>query len=200
MKTWLLLLGCLLAFASSAQSSRREVWQWKDADGVTHFSDNPAPGARKIVLNGSPASATETSAAAATRSTARPVAAAVVYDRLEIWSPESGASFFEADSVVSIRIRSEPELGPTHRLLTYLDGKLLPGENAMEHSLSNVDRGVHSVTSVIVNRDGRELIRSEPVVFHMRQPSLTNPRSQGPAVRPPQPRPTPRPPAPPRGG
>lgn len=58
MKTWLLLLGCLLAFASSAQSSRREVWQWKDANGVTHFSDYPAPGARKIVLNGSPASTT----------------------------------------------------------------------------------------------------------------------------------------------
>ena len=35
MKTWLLLLGCLLAFTSSAQSSRREVWQWKDANGVT---------------------------------------------------------------------------------------------------------------------------------------------------------------------
>ena len=190
MKTWLVLLGCLLAFTSSAQSSRREVWQWKDANGVTHFSDNPAPGARKIVLNGSPAStaAPPASAAAATGSAAQPAATEVVYDRLEIWSPESGASFFEADSVVSIRIRAEPELGPTHRLLTYLDGKLLPGENALEHSLSNVERGVHSVTSVIVSRDGAELIRSAPVVFHMRQPSLPNPRSQGPAVRPPQPR------------
>jgi hypothetical protein len=203
MKTWLLLLGCLLAFTSSAQSSRREVWQWKDANGVTHFSDYPAPGARRIVLNGSPAStaaASPVSAAAAARSPAQPAAAEVVYDRLEIWSPESGASFFEADSVVNVRIRSEPELGPTHRLLTYLDGKLLPGENALEHSLSNVDRGAHSVTSVIVSRDGRELIRSAPVVFHMRQPSLTNPRSQGPAVRPPQPVPMPRPPVTPRGG
>mgnify|MGYP003382407953 CR=1 FL=1 len=203
MKTWLVLLGCLLAFASSAQSSRREVWQWKDANGVTHFSDYPAPGARKIVLNGSPASTTAeppASAAVAARPRAQPAATEVVYDRLEIWSPESGANFFEADSVVNIRIRAEPELGPTHRLLTYLDGKLLPGENALEHSLRNVDRGVHSVTSVIVSRDGRELIRSEPVVFHVRQPSLPNPRSQGPALRPPQPVPMPRPPAAPRGG
>jgi len=200
MKTWLLLLGCLLAFASSAQSSRREVWQWKDANGVTHFSDYPAPGARRIILNGSPSSTAASSAAAAARTPARPAATEVVYDRLEIWSPESGASFFEADAVVSIRLRAEPELGPTHRLLTYLDGKLLPGENATEHSLTNVDRGVHSVTSVIVNRDGRELIRSVPVVFHMRQPSLPNPQSQGPAVRPPQPMPMPRPPAAPRGG
>jgi hypothetical protein len=124
----------------------------------------------------------------------------VVYNRLEIWSPENGASFFEADAVVNIRLRAEPEVGPTHRLLTYLDGKLLPGENATEHSLTNVERGVHSVTSVIVNRDGRELIRSEPVVFHMKQTNVANPRNQGPAVRPPQPRPMPRPPTVPRGG
>lgn len=200
MKTWVLLLGCLLALTSQAQT-RREVWQWRDADGVTHFSDYPQPGARKIVLNGAP---TTTSAAAATstspaRPAAQPAMQEVVYDRLEIWSPENGASFFEADSTISIRIRAEPEVGPTHRLLTYLDGKLLPGENATEHSLSNVERGVHSVTSVIVNREGRELIRSEPVVFHMKQTSVANPRNQGPAVRPPQPKPLPRP-ATPRGG
>ena len=192
MKTWLLLLGCLLAFASSAQSSRREVWQWKDANGVTHFSDYPAPGARKIVLNGSPASTTAeppASAAVAARPRAQPAATEVVYERLEIWSPESGANFFGADAVVNVRIRAEPELGPTDRLLTYLDGKLLPGENALEHSLSNVERGAHSVTSVISSRDGRELIRSEPVVFHVRQATtINNPRNQGPAVRPPQPR------------
>jgi len=199
MRTWVLLLGCLLALSSQAQT-RREVYQWRDADGVTHFSDFPQPGARKIILNGSPAPAPPpASAAVAARPTAQPVATEVVYDRLEIWSPENGASFFGADSVVSIRIRSEPEVGPTHRLLTYLDGKLLPGENATEHSLTDVDRGVHSVTSVIVNRDGRELIRSQPVVFHIKQASVSNPRNQGPAVRPPQPVPLPRPAAP-RGG
>lgn len=190
MKTWLLLLGCLLALASQAQT-RREVYEWKDAQGVTHYSDYPQPGARKIILHGS---STITSApkapttAAGAKPAAQPAAQEIVYDRLEIWSPEVGASFFEPDSVISIRIRSEPEVGPTHRLLTYLDGKLLPGENATEHSLTNVERGVHSVTSVIIDRDGKELIRSAPVVFHMKQTTVNNPRNQGPAVRPPQPK------------
>jgi hypothetical protein len=190
MKTWVLLLGCLLALPSQAQT-RREVYEWKDADGVTHYSDYPQPGARKIILNGSPTSTSApkaTTTVAGAKPAAQPAAQEVVYDRLEIWSPENGASFFEADSTISIRIRSEPEVGPTHRLLTYLDGKLLPGENSTEHSLTNVERGVHSVTSVIVNRDGKELIRSEPVVFHMKQTTVTNPRNQGPAVRPPQPK------------
>jgi hypothetical protein len=189
MKTWVLLLGCLLALSSQAQT-RREVYEWKDADGVMHYSDYPQPGARKIILNGSPTatSAPKATATAGAKPATPPTAPEVVYDRLEIWSPESGASFFETDSVINIRIRAEPEVGPTHRLLTYLDGKLLPGENATEHSLTNVERGVHSVTSVIVNRDGKELIRSAPVVFHMKQTTMNNPRNQGPAVRPPQPK------------
>ena len=190
MKTRVLLLGCLLALSSQAQN-RREVYEWKDADGVTHYSDYPAPGARKIVLNGAPPGTTATKPAttpAAAKPAAQSAASEVVYDRLEIWSPENGASFFEPDSVIGIRIRAEPEVGPTHRLLTYLDGKLLSGENATEHSVTNVERGVHSVTSVIVNRDGKELIRSAPVVFHMKQTSVVNPRNQGPAVRPPQPK------------
>ena len=203
MKTWLLLLGCLLAFASSAQSSRREVWQWKDANGVTHFSDNPAPGARKIVLNGAPANTAATStatAAAATRSAAQPAATEVVYDRLEIWSPENDAAFFTPDAEVVIRVRAEPSLDAADRLVTYVDGRQLPDVNALEHRLTGVSRGAHTVTSAIYGRDGKEKIRSASVVFHMKLPSLTNPRSQGPAVRPPQPKPMPRPPAPPRGG
>lgn len=189
MKTRVLLLGCLLALSSQAQT-RREVYEWKDADGVTHYSDYPQPGARKIILNGSPTStsAPKTTTTPGPKPAAKPAAQEVVYDRLEIWAPENGASYFEPDAVISVRIRSEPEVGPADRLLTYLDGKLLPGENATEHSLTNVERGVHSVTSVIVNRDGKELIRSEPVVFHMKQTALPNPRNQGPAVRPPQPK------------
>jgi Domain of unknown function (DUF4124) len=187
MKTWLVLLGCLLAFTSSAQSSRREIWQWKDANGVTHFSDNPVPGARKIVLNGSPASSSA-AAAATTGSPARPAATEVVYDRLEVWSPENNAAFFTPDAEIVIRVRSEPSLDEADRLVTYVDGKQLPDVNALEHRLTGVARGAHTVASAIYGRDGREKIRSTAVVFHMKQPSLPNPRNQGPAVRPPQPR------------
>jgi hypothetical protein len=197
MKTCVLLLGCLLATASLAQSNstRREVWQWVDENGVTHFSDQPTPGARKIVLVGSTpttsaASPPASSAAVATRGTPPP-AAQVQYGSLEIWQPENGASFFGADAVVEVRLRSDPELAPGDRLLTYLDGKLLPDENATEHVLSNLERGVHSLTSVILDPRGNERIRSAPVVFHIKQPGLDNPRNRGPALRPAPPRPAP---------
>ena len=197
MKTSVLMLGCLLATTSVAQSTSkgREVYEWKDANGVTHYSDAPAPGARKIVIVGStPTSAAPAPvapAAAPGASAARPGAVSETrYASLEIWSPSNGESFFGADAAVNIRLRSDPELAGTDRLLTYLDGKLLSNENAYEHTLTNIDRGVHSVTSVILDAKGNEKIRSQPVVFHIKQPStVVNPRNQGPAVRPPQPKP-----------
>lgn len=196
MKTSVLMLGCLLATASLAQSTsrNREIWEWKDADGVTHYSDAPAPGARKIVIVGStPTQAPAPPPKPAATTPATPGAAkpsGVQYTSLEIWSPENGASFFGADAVVNLRLRSEPELARGDRLLTYLDGKLLPGENLYEHNLSAIERGVHSVTSVILDSRGNEKIRSQPLVFHIKQiTAVENPRNKGPAVRPPTPKP-----------
>lgn len=191
----LLLLGCLIATSTHAQSTgRREIWEWKDANGVTHYSDSPAPGARKIVITGAtsaPAAATPPAPTAAPATPpGTPRVSPVQYASLEIWSPENGASFFGADAVVTVRLRSEPELASGDRLLTYLDGRLLPGENAYEHTLANVDRGVHSITSVILDARGTEKIRSEPVVFHIRQPgAVDNPRNRGPSLRPAPPTP-----------
>jgi hypothetical protein len=198
MKTSVLMLGCLLATASLAQSTttRREVWEWKDANGVTHFSDYPAPGARKIVLVGSTPTAVAPSppAPSAARPTKAP--AGTQYTNLQIWSPQQDAAFFGADAEIVVRIRSEPELGPGDRLLTYLDGKRLE-ENAYEHRLTGLPRGAHALTASIVNSKGVEVIRSTPVTFFIQQPStIDNARNQGPSLRPPQPKPAPKPTAP----
>jgi len=190
MKTRVLLLGCLLALSSQAQT-RREVYEWKDADGVKHYSDYPQPGARKIILNGSPTSTSSTTpvtSAPQTPPAQRPAVKEVVYDRLQILSPENGASFFDADPTINVRIEVQPGLAPTHQLLTFLDGKQLPGENTTTRQLTGVARGVHSLICVIVSPDGKELMRSESVAFNLKQPTVTNPRNLGPAVRPPQPK------------
>jgi hypothetical protein len=204
MKTrMLLLLGCLLALLGNAQATTREMWVWKDANGVTHYSDVPAPGAKRMTIaSGGPAAPAEASpptAAAPPTADARPgKVAPVQYSSLEIWSPENGTSFFGADASVDIRLRSEPDLAPGDRLLTYLDGKLIEGaQDAYEHRLTNLDRGAHSVAAVIIDAQGTEKIRSEPRVFHVKQIGADNPRNVGPALKPqpaPQPAPAPAPP------
>jgi Domain of unknown function (DUF4124) len=196
MKTRILVLAsCLLAFASQAQESRKELWTWRDANGVVHFSDTPGPGATRVdlVVPGAPSGGATAPAPATASAVAKPPAApGTTYNRLEIWQPENGASFFEADATVSVRLRSDPAVAEGHSLRLYLDGKLVEGaENTLDYTLASLERGAHSITATISDAQGNEKIRSQPVVFHLKQNTIIAPRAVGPNLRPP-PRPTPR--------
>jgi hypothetical protein len=182
-----LLLGCLLALASQVQSaSRTEVWVWTDADGVKHYSDYPAPGARKLTL------ATDSAQGGAT---APPIVSSppanagmppsTKYKSLEILMPRNETSFFEADTEITVRVQSEPEITGTDKLMTFLDNKIVNPPDSYEHTLTNVERGAHMLVAVISDAGGNEKLRSEPVVFYVKQPTIvTNPRNVGPALKP----------------
>jgi hypothetical protein len=195
MKIPVLLLGCLVALSGHAEDTKREFWKWRDANGVTHYSDRPVPGATRVVMTGvtRPATTTATPPAAAARTSARATPAeTVTYLSLEIWQPENGESFFGGDAAVNIRLRSDPELAAGHNLRLYVDGRLQEGAtNSLEYTLTNLDRGAHSATAVISDARGNELIRSAPRVFHIRQASIIPPANVGPGVRPPAPTPRP---------
>ena len=196
MKTRILVLAsCLLAFASQAQESRRELWTWTDANGVVHFSDTPGPGAKRVdlVVPGAPSGGATAPAPATDSAVAQPPAApGVTYSLLEIWQPENEASFFDADATVGVRIRSEPALAEGDTLRLFLDGIRVEGaDNSFDYTLQNLSRGTHSITATIRDASGVEKIRSQPVVFHMKQNTIIAPRAVGPGVRP-VPRPTPR--------
>lgn len=189
MKTLIVLLGSLVALAAVAQESKRQVWVWTDADGVTQYSDRPMPGATPVELSTSTPVTPPRPVAAPTAPAPKPVAQAVEYQSLEIWQPENGASFFGADAIVDVRMRTDPALADTDTLRLYLDGKLVEGApDALEYSLANLERGAHSVTAVIADAQGKEKIRSEPRVFHIRQPSVNPPQAVGPNLKPKQPR------------
>jgi hypothetical protein len=196
MKTRILVLAsCLLAFASQAQESKKELWTWRDANGVVHFSDTPGPGAKRVdlVVTGPPSGGATAQGPATGTAVAQPPAAPVTtYNLLEIWQPENGASFFDADATVNVRIRAEPAVAEGDSLRLFLDGIRVEGaDNSLEYTLENLDRGTHSITATIRDSKGVEKIRSQPVVFYMKQNTIIAPRAVGPNLRAPT-RPTPR--------
>jgi hypothetical protein len=200
MKTRILvLLSCLLAFASQAQETKKELWKWTDSNGVVHYSDVPGPGAVKVdltVTEAQPRPVVAAPAAGPSSSTpSKPAApATVTYTSLEIWQPEDQTSYFEADTTVNVRLRSDPAIAADDSLLLYLDGKLVEGpRNSLEYSLSGVERGAHSLTAQVLDIKGKEKIRSKSVVFYIKQTTTIAPRAVGPNVKPPPSvRPTPR--------
>jgi hypothetical protein len=196
MKTRLSLLACcLLAFAVQAQDTKVQMWKWTDANGVVHYSDVPGPGAVMVDVNvahGQPAatSSSRGEGQAEGEDAPPPAAAAGTYSSLKIVKPENGASYFEADAVVDVQMSSSPNLADGDSIYLYLDGNRVGNSGrALGYSLHNIDRGEHSLSSVIVDQYGKEKIRSEPVVFYMKQPGVNSPAAVGPAMTP---RPKPR--------
>ena len=195
----LLLAGLLFALSSAAQDSKRELWMWKDANGVTQYSDRPVPGARKVELSNVsvPQEATvPVSPAGPVPSEDEEEAVPVEYRLLEFLQPTEGQTFFGADAAVGVQLRMEPQLAEGHRLALYLDGILVGGAaNSTSYTIGNLVRGEHTLTAVIQDGRGNDLLRSQPRTFNVRQPTTIAPAAVGPNLRPP-PKPAPRPNAP----
>ena len=117
----LLLALCLLAAAAQAQESKVRMWMWKDANGVVHYSDVPGPGAVPVdiaVPQGQPGAGATPPSSGPT--SPPPPLASTNYSTLQIVSPASESSYFDADSVVQVQIELDPSLMPGDRLFTGL--------------------------------------------------------------------------------
>jgi len=119
-----------------------------------------------------------------------PPPAPTAYESLEILSPAHEETLRDNGGNVTVRVRATPRLrtGSAHRLRILLDGRLQ--DAASERSaitLRNIDRGSHEIVAVIVDPDGRELVRSAPVTLYLHRRSLLHPSVKS---RPKAPQPT----------
>jgi len=194
MRTALLVLIALATSGLSGAAAAADIWKWVDANGITHYSDQPVQGATKVevragnVSQSSSSSVASPSAAAASDSDAGPR-----YRDFAIFRPESNESIINTGGEVGVEIRIDPAIQPLHQLNLYLDGKLVTGfpRNSLSYVLSEVPRGVHSVSAVITDQYGKTVQESPAVGFNVRQESIAQP-PVGPTLRPPPPKPQPR--------
>jgi hypothetical protein len=152
------------------------VWKWRDANGVVHYSDQPVPGAEQVSgLTSNSYTATPVSKTAS-GSASTPAAAPPSYTNVEIWKPSQEMTVANTGGQVSVGVRVEPGLAQDHRLALYMDGKLVSGfpEHGMEYEMSEVERGAHTLVLTVVDAQGKRVIASSPVEFFVRQPSVLN--------------------------
>jgi hypothetical protein len=195
MRTALLLLLALAASGLSGTASSAEVWKWVDAKGVTHYSDQPVPGAIKIeVRAGNISQARSAEPSPPSDESAADSQAAQGYATFQIIRPTSEQSIINTGGQVDVAISVVPQLKATHRLNLYLDGRMVTGfpRNATSYALTEVPRGAHNLTAVITDATGNTIQESPPVVFHVRQESIAQP-PVGPSLGQPPPKPQPRP-------
>ena len=172
------MLATLAAFAGQAAV----IYKWTDSDGVVHYSDQPVPGAEKIVTAGS----TTTGAAATGRKPApsgpkKPSAPGLNYTQFSIISPAADQTFF-GDDVINASVSLEPALKPNQTITWHLNGRQLddPSQAATQITLPHLDRGTYAIAATITDQSTGESMSTDSVSFFVRQPSELAPLHQRP--------------------
>lgn len=155
------------------------VYKWVDANGVTHYSDQPFPGAKKIEVESAQTYKAPSPGAAAVPAT--PAKAKVdgpLYKICELYRPAPEEVLFNVNTVTA-KLRLDPGLRAGDRALVALDGKVMAEVPLVgnEFTLSQVDRGTHTVAAVVENLAGEIICQSPSVTFYVRQASVLSPQS-----------------------
>jgi len=163
--------------AVSALANTAAVYKWVDENGVTHYSDQPHPGAQKIQIQ-----AVQTYKAPPGQRTPaiapRRTSTAGAYSTCVLSRPTS-QEMFQNTQTVPASVHVEPDLRAGDRISVLLDGAPVPADIPVdsEFALNSVYRGAHSLVARVEDSTGAVVCQSPSVTFNVRQSSLLSPNS-----------------------
>lgn len=140
------------------------VYRRRSEDGSIEFSDSPSPGAERVQIR-----EPQTIEAPPPPSFVyeRPQATPERYTRVEIVDPPDDAEVRENTGNLTVSVAVEPGLGGSDRVAILVDGQEAAAGSQTTFNLTNLDRGTHRLTAVIRSPDGKTVITSPAVTFHM---------------------------------
>lgn len=168
-------LVALLSMCIALSATAAELWRWKDADGVTHYSDRPVQGAQRIDVQNTQVSsgAVEPTAPPSPRPPEPP--AFTRYTRCAVAAPSNDEVFHYPDAV-NARMDVEPALQAGHRLQVMLNGSAFKEWPANQFAYTlTLYRGSYTLNVRVVDANGRVLCAGSPITFHVQQPSVLSP-------------------------
>jgi len=175
----------LAVVAASVAVGGTVTYKWTDTDGV-HYSDQPHPGAEKIIL-GTPQ--TYSSAAADSQGSGNSTSSSprrarnadngpFRYDSCTVVQPADDQVLMDVQSV-TIAVQARPSKRGDDRVEVSLDGQAIKATSAdqEEFQVSPIERGTHTVAATIRDSDGKNVCQSPAISFHVRQASQLAPQN-----------------------
>jgi hypothetical protein len=169
----------LLFALAGTGASAAPAWTWVDANGTVHFSDRPVPGARQIELASAQSFNSQLPARAARAEPQAAATPAAPYQSIEIASPAEQETLWNIGAVLTVRVSFDPPLQPGHSFDLVYDGQRRNlTATSPSVTLREVFRGQHTLQAVVLDANGRELMRSPARTFYVQQTSALNPNSR----------------------
>ena len=174
----------LLLFATCVSAG--VTYRWVDGEGV-HYSDQPHPGAEKIMLGSAQTYSSNDSSAVAPGSTRsgqassgaagkRRAEASFQYSSCAVVQPADDQVLIDVESLTVAVAPHPPKRSNDHVVLSF-DGTAMEAATAdqLEFHITPVDRGTHTVAAELRDSNNKSVCRSALVRFHVRQPSVLAP-------------------------
>lgn len=146
-----------------------EIYKGVDSEGRVVYSDKETPDA-KIIPTPSPN--TVQMPKALPKQAAEEVSAGVGYTSFSITSPRNNATIRSNEGDLTLKLSLEPalDLEQGHSISVLLDGRpFIKKSTQLDIVLRNIDRGSHSVKARVRDRQGKSLISSNSLRFHMKR-------------------------------
>jgi hypothetical protein len=168
----------LLLSGVAGASLAATTYRWVDADGV-HLSDQPHPGAEKITLAQPQTYSTATPAPAAQPGVRAPGVAATQrgpfrYESCTIVQPANDEVLLDPEMVM-LRAQVTPSVRQGDQATLMLDGAAIEGQGQLEARIQPAERGTHTASITVRDRDGKTVCQSSGTTFHVRQASQLAP-------------------------
>lgn len=179
-RTWLA-LGLLPGLVGPLPAQAAVVYKWIDADGVVHFSDQPVPGAEKIMTTGGSSRGILTDAPPASSRSGDPSkkpATRIQATVVSITSPAPGQTFSGSEPM-DAHLSVNPEITPDRPLSVTWTLNGSPVSNAQDSTaftLPDLARGEYTLSATVTDPNTGESKSADSVTFNVLRPSVMSPQ------------------------
>lgn len=162
----------IVLIALAATVAQAEVYKSTNDKGEVIYSDIPSQGAERVKLPSLP-TYTAPPLAPSTRAT-RDSAENAFYENFSFNKPKNDETVRNNLGIIMIETRLAPALQTKlrHRIQFYLDGE--PNGPLLDRTaitLSNIERGAHTLSASVLDKDGKVLISTGDVTVHIKRES-----------------------------
>ncbi len=180
-----------------------KVYKKVNPDGTVEFTDQPSSDAEEVPVREVPSIKTKPAPSIKFDSGQAQEPQTFPYEEVVIVSPKNAETIRDNAGNITLRGSVSPVLQQRlgHQLRWKMDGEVLAQQD-LTLTLTNVDRGTHTVQLEIVDGEGEVQASSKSITFHLRRFFIGTPANPAPNFpapnfpAPPKKKPPPPPPAP----
>ena len=96
----------------------------------------------------------------------------VGYEEFKVTSPENDTTIRDNGGNVHVSLSLSPGLQSGHSIEIFMDGQAIGSGSSTSLTLADVDRGTHTVRATVKDAEGKDVVRSNSVIFHLRRGGL----------------------------